>query len=310
MKIDIISGFLGAGKTTLIKKLIQEELRKEKLAIIENEYGEVGIDGSLLKEEQIEVKEITSGCICCSIKGDFKDSILSIVDKYKPERIIIEPSGVAKFSEVLDGIKSANIPGARVNMKIAVVDAQNVEMYMRNFGEFYKNQIMNASTIILSRTQYLNHANVDSICNTLRGINKSCEIIVTPWEQLTSKRILEVCEQKVEKLITTTNLKKPTLVSKASASAIDVFDNWAIETSKAFNKSEIKNILNNLEKDKKHGEILRVKGIVSSTSGKWIKFDFVPNDSQITDYTSDYIGRICVIGKDLNKECIKELFLK
>lgn len=310
MKIDIISGFLGAGKTTLIKKLIQEELKKERLAIIENEYGEVGIDGSLLKEEQIEVKEITSGCICCSIKGDFKDSILSIVDQYKPERIIIEPSGVAKFSEVLEGIKSANIPGARVNMKIAVVDAQNVEMYMRNFGEFYKNQIMSANTIILSRTQYLNHTRIDNICNILRSINKNCELIATPWEQLTSKRILEVCEQKIEKLITTATLKKPALVSKSGASAVDVFDNWAIETSRAFNKNQIRNILHKLEKEKIHGEILRVKGIVSSTSGQWIKFDFVPNDAQITDYSSDYIGRICVIGKDLNKDSIKELFLK
>lgn len=310
MKIDIISGFLGAGKTTLIKKLIKEELKKEKIAIIENEYGEVGIDGNLLKEEQIEVKEITSGCICCSIKGDFEESILSIVNQYKPERIIIEPSGVAKFSEVLDGIKSAGIPGARINMKIAVVDAQNVEMYVRNFGEFYKNQILSANTIILSRTQYLNHTSLDNICNTLKSINKNCELITTPWEQLTGKRILEVCEQRVEKLITTTILKKPTLVSRTGSSAIEVFDNWAIETSRSFNKNEIRNILYKLENDKKLGEILRVKGIVNSTNGKWIKFDFVPNDTQITDYMSDYTGRICVIGKDLNKECIKELFLK
>lgn len=309
MKIDIISGFLGAGKTTLIKKLIKEELKKEKIAIIENEYGEVGIDGSLLKEEQIEVKEITSGCICCSIKGDFKDSILSIVNQYKPERIIVEPSGVAKFSEVLDGIKSANIPNARVNMKVAVVDAQNVEMYIRNFGEFYRNQILSANTIILSRTQYLNHTSLDNICTILKSINKNCELITTPWEELTSKRILEVCEQKVEKLITTT-LKKPTLASRPGASAVEVFDNWAIETSKIFNKNEIKNILHKLENDKRLGEVLRVKGIVNSTSGQWIKFDFVPNDTQITDYTSDYTGRICVIGKDLNKEYIKELFLK
>ncbi|MDU7111057.1 MAG: GTP-binding protein, partial [Clostridium perfringens] len=141
MKVDIISGFLGAGKTTLIKKLLDTLVKDEKVAIVENEYGEVGIDGDLLKDRRIEVKEINSGCICCTIKGDFKQNILDIISNYRPDRIIIEPSGVANFSQVLESIKEAHIEGLRINMKITMVDAQNVHMYMKNFGDFYRSQL-------------------------------------------------------------------------------------------------------------------------------------------------------------------------
>lgn len=310
MKIDVISGFLGAGKTTLIKKLLRDELSKEKIAIIENEYGEVGIDGSLFKEDKVEVKEITSGCICCNIKGDFKESILEIVNQYRPERIIIEPSGVAKLSQIIDSIKSANINGARINMKITVVDAKNVDMYIRNFGEFYKNQIISANTIILSRSQHLKADELDDVCKKIKQINSKATLVTTPWEALTSKRILEVGEQRIEDLITDKAIKRPNNFSKVSLSATEIFDNWTSETSKAFSNLEIKNILKLLEEDTKYGEILRVKGIVKGIDNKWIKFDFIPNDIRIVDYQSDYTGRICVIGKGLNKNHISDLFFK
>ena len=171
MKVDIISGFLGAGKTTLIKKLLDTLVKDEKVAIVENEYGEVGIDGDLLKDRRIEVKEINSGCICCTIKGDYKQNILDIISNYRPDRIIIEPSGVANFSQVLESIKEAHIEGLRINMKITMVDAQNVHMYMKNFGDFYRSQLVNANTIILTRVEKLSDKEITHVCNEIKTIN-------------------------------------------------------------------------------------------------------------------------------------------
>ncbi|MPQ42573.1 CobW family GTP-binding protein [Clostridium tarantellae] len=308
MKIDIISGFLGAGKTTLIKKLISEELKHEKIAIIENEYGEVGIDGGLLKDIGLEVKEITSGCICCNITGDFKESLKLLVNEYRPERIIIEPSGVAKLSEIINSINSAKIEGSRINMKIAVVDAQNIELYSENFGEFYKNQILSAKTIILSRSEKLSQIDLDRVCSLIKDINKKCKIITNSWNGLSSKKILEVAEDKVESLIEHREFKVINN-KKSKVVANDVFDNWGIETNKIYSINKIKEALNKLEQDRNYGQVLRVKGIVKSNNNNWIKFDYVPNEFKIEDYNIDYTGKICVIGKNLNKENIKKLFL-
>ena len=295
MKIDIISGFLGAGKTTLIQKLIDEELYKEKIAIIENEYGEVAIDGTILSSGEIEVKEITSGCICCSITGDFKESIKEIVEKYKPERIIIEPSGVAKFSEVLSSIKSSNLNSVNINMKITLVDASNYKYYLDNFGEFYKNQLESAELIILNRTEALKTEEVDEICNSIKSIKSTLKIITTPLEKMTAKRIMEVAKMQKENL--THEMHK-------------VFENIGIETTKRFNKYKLNKLLNDLDRTDVYGEVLRAKGIVPIEDGKWIQFDYVPKNVDIKDFKSDYTGRICVIGKNLNKNNLKELFLK
>lgn len=319
MKIDIISGFLGAGKTTLIKKLIKEELNKEKIAIIENEYGEVGIDGNLLKNEKIDVKEITSGCICCTITGDFKAAILEIIKQYRPERIIIEPSGVAKLSQVISAVvNNSEIKGARINMKIAVVDIQNLEMYLKNFGEFYINQIVNANTIILSRTQYSNIKELTHASMAIRKLNPNCSIITTPWEEIESKRIIEVAEHKVQEVFKEVNLIKMTLNTPATRGQIkpkhdtanDVFENWGTETPKIFSLSELKKALNSLDDENTYGQVLRAKGIVRIEGNRWVQFDYVPNDIQIVDFSSDYTGRICVIGSKLKKESIGKLFLK
>ncbi|SHK48794.1 GTPase, G3E family [Clostridium cavendishii DSM 21758] len=319
MKIDIISGFLGAGKTTLIKKLIKEELNKEKIAIIENEYGEVGIDGNLLKNEKIDVKEITSGCICCTITGDFKAAIIDIIKEYRPERIIIEPSGVAKLSQVIAAIvNNSELKGARINMKIAVVDIQNLDMYLKNFGEFYINQIVSANTIVLSRTQYSNIKELTHASMAIRKLNPNCSIITTPWEEIESKRIIEVAEHKLKDVFKEVNLIKMPLNTPAirgqirtkNGSADDVFENWGTETPRIFSLKELKQALNALNDKSIYGEVLRAKGIVRIEGNRWVQFDYVPNDIQIVDFSSDYTGRICVIGSKINKEPISKLFLK
>ncbi|AXH51143.1 GTP-binding protein [Clostridium perfringens] len=306
MKVDIISGFLGAGKTTLIKKLLDTLVKDEKVAIVENEYGEVGIDGDLLKDRRIEVKEINSGCICCTIKGDFKQNILDIISNYRPDRIIIEPSGVANFSQVLESIKETHIEGLRINMKITMVDAQNVHMYMKNFGDFYRSQLVNANTIILTRVEKLSDKEITHVCNEIKTINNKANIITTELSKLSPERIIQVSEKKVESLIENIN-KKPKRIGLRRVSAPEFFENWGVETPKTFEYSELVKILNEFQNNK-YGEVLRAKGIIKSKDNKWFKFDFVPNDISIVNYKSDYTGRVCVIGRNLNKDSIDKLF--
>ena len=306
MKVDIISGFLGAGKTTLIKKLLDTLVKDEKVAIVENEYGEVGIDGDLLKDRRIEVKEINSGCICCTIKGDFKQNILDIISNYRPDRIIIEPSGVANFSQVLESIKETHIEGLRINMKITMVDAQNVHTYMKNFGDFYRSQLVNANTIILTRVEKLSDKEITHVCNEIKTINNKANIITTELSKLSPERIIQVSEKKVESLIENIN-KKPKRIGLRRVSAPEFFENWGVETPKTFEYSELVKILNEFQNNK-YGEVLRAKGIIKSKDNKWFKFDFVPNDISIVNYKSDYTGRVCVIGRNLNKDSIDKLF--
>ena len=307
MKVDIISGFLGAGKTTLIKKLLDTLVKKEKIAIVENEYGEVGIDGALFKDRKIEVKEINSGCICCTIKGDFKQNILDIMSNYRPDRIIIEPSGVADFSQVLQSINESNIDGLRINMKITMVDAQNIDMYLRNFGDFYKSQLINANTIILTRVEKLSNKEIIEVCNKIRKVNKKATLITTELDNLSAERIIQVSEKKVENLIENNSIKRPTGIGVKRSIASDMFENWGVETPKSFEYLEILKILNSFNENK-YGEVLRAKGIVKSKEDSWIKFDFVPNDISIVDYKSDYTGRVCIIGRNLKRESIEKLF--
>lgn len=309
MKIDIISGFLGAGKTTLIKKLLSEELSSEKVAIIENEYGEVSIDGNLFRDEKVEVKEISSGCICCSIKGDFKDSINEIIRDYAPTRIIVEPSGVAKLSEVISSINEAKIPDAKINMVATVLDVNNFDSYFKNFGEFYKNQISNAKIVMLSRVDCLSSKEIVSISEKIKSINKTARIITTPWNKLNAKRIIELAELPKEKLDMEIKVSKFSGRLKASTSAPQMFDNWGVETSISFDERNLKVILDKLSDKEKYGEVLRAKGIIPTKNGKWVQFDYVPNEVGIKNFSTDYTGRICVIGKDLNKDGLRKLFL-
>ena len=193
-KIDIISGFLGAGKTTLIKKLIAEAFPGEKLVLIENEFGEIGIDGGFLKEAGIQITEMNSGCICCSLVGDFGEALKEVLEKYSPDRVIIEPSGVGKLSDVIKAVQKIG-DSAVINSTAVVVDAAKCKMYMKNYGEFYNNQIEYAGTIILSRTQNVSDEKLDTCLKMIREKNSEASVITTPWDEIAGKNILEAMEK-------------------------------------------------------------------------------------------------------------------
>ena len=194
-KIDIFSGFLGAGKTTLIKKLLQEALDASKVVLIENEFGEIGIDGGFLKEAGVEIKEMNSGCICCSLVGDFGSSLKEVIETYHPERILIEPSGVGKLSDVMKAVQDVDTDAEVVlNSAVAVVDANKCKMYAKNFGEFFLNQIEHAGTIILSRTADIQEKKLNTALEIIREHNAKAAVITTPWDELDGKKILETIE--------------------------------------------------------------------------------------------------------------------
>ena len=199
VKIDIVSGFLGAGKTTLIKKLLKDAFQGEQVVLIENEFGEIGIDGGFLKESGIEIREMNSGCICCSLVGDFGTSLREVIETYHPQRILIEPSGVGKLSDIIVAVQNvqADIPEMVLNSYTTVVDAKKCKMYMRNFGEFFNNQVECAGAIIMSRTDIADEAKVSETMEMLRSLNKKAAIITTPIDQLEGKKLLEVMENPI-----------------------------------------------------------------------------------------------------------------
>ena len=196
-KIDIVSGFLGAGKTTLIKKMVKEAYQGEKLVLIENEFGEINIDGGFLKDAGIQISEMSSGCICCSLVGDFGKALREVKEQFQPDRILIEPSGVGKLSDVIVAVENtvADIPDMRLNSFVTVADAGKVKVYMKNFGEFYNNQIESAGTIILSRTQKLTQEKLEAAVALLREKNPTAAILTTPWDQLDGKTVLAAVEK-------------------------------------------------------------------------------------------------------------------
>ena len=194
MKIDIYSGFLGAGKTTLIRKMISEAYRGEKLVLIENEFGEIGIDSGFLQDAGINITEMNSGCICCSLVGDFGKALNQVISEYQPDRIVIEPSGVGKLSDVVAAVRKVTNDDVTLGYTVAVVDATKVKVYMKNFGEFYNNQIETASTIVLSRTDNIAQEKLDAAVSLLREHNADAALVTTPWDQLTGQQLLEAME--------------------------------------------------------------------------------------------------------------------
>lgn len=329
-KIDIISGFLGAGKTTLIKKLIAEAFQGEKLVIIENEFGEIGIDGGFLKESGIQITEMNSGCICCSLVGDFSKALKEVLEKYSPDRVIIEPSGVGKLSDVVKAVKNTGST-VNINSTAVVVDASKCKMYMKNYGEFYNNQVEYAGTIVLSRTQKISEEKLNTCLKLIREKNSEASVITTPWNDIDGKQILEAMEK--------INSLEKELVEEEHHHhhhhedeeechchehehehehdhhhdhhhhhADEVFTSWGIETAHKFTEEELQNIINKLSTEKSYGEVLRAKGIVQSTDGDWFHFDIVPEETELRKGTADFTGRVCVIGSNLNEEAIKELF--
>ncbi len=327
-KVDIVSGFLGAGKTTLIKKLLAEALGGEQVVLIENEFGEIGIDGGFLKESGIQIREMNSGCICCSLVGDFGKSLEEVLHTYHPDRIIIEPSGVGKLSDVMAAVKNATAgEDVILNSASVVVDVMKCRMYMKNFGEFFNNQIESAGTVVLSRTGTCSPAKLSQALDLIRGVNDHATIVTTPWEQLTGQQMLETLEAKgsfAEELMR--EVEEHSQEEDACCHdhehehdhdheghhhhhADEVFTSWGFETPKAFRAEELEDILTALGDEEKYGMILRAKGMVPDRSSEsWLYFDMVPEEKEIREGKPDVTGKICVIGSKIREENLAELF--
>ena len=338
-KIDIVSGFLGAGKTTLIKKLLKDALADTKVVLIENEFGEIGIDGGFLKEAGIEIKEMNSGCICCSLVGDFGTSLREVMKTYTPERILIEPSGVGKLSDVMKAVQNViDEKDVTLSSAVAVVDASKCKMYMKNFGEFFSNQIAHAGTIILSRTGSVSEEKLNTCISLIREHNEKAVIITTPWEELDGRDILETIEgaRDLEAELMAQVMEHhhehgcghhhehehgPDCTCGCHDHdhehhhdhhhhADDIFTSWGMETPSAYDKNEIERILEELDKEETYGLVLRAKGMVPDVSGGWIYFDYVPEERNVREGKPDVTGKFCVIGSGLKEDALKALFRK
>ena len=345
-KIDIISGFLGAGKTTLIKKLIEQAFKGEKLVLIENEFGEIGIDGGFLKDAGVQITEMNSGCICCSLVGDFGTALKQVITDYTPDRIIIEPSGVGKLSDVIKAVKDVSGDlDVELDSYTTVADVSKVKIYMKNFGEFFNNQIESANTIILSRTQTTTQDKIEKAVAMIREKNDHATIITTPWDEIDGAAIREAMQ----------NYKslEETMMDEAKKGhdhdhdhgdectcgchdhdhhhdhddecgcgchdhhhdheghhhADDVFTSWGLENVGVMKKEDLQKILDDLAYGDKYGEVLRAKGMVpSEEKGVWLHFDMVPEQAEIREGAPEYTGRLCVIGSKLDEHALEELF--
>ena len=342
-KIDIFSGFLGAGKTTLIKKLIAEGYKGEKLVLIENEFGEIGIDGGFMKNSGVQVNEMNSGCICCSLAGDFSASLKEVLERFEPDRILIEPSGVGKLSDVMRAVKDAEVELELCGCT-AVVDAKKCKMYMKNFGEFFNNQIENATSIILSHTASLSQDKIDAVITLVREHNKDAVIVTTDWDDISGEKILDAIYQKNSLKTELSHLEHEHHHHHHDDDcdcgchdhehehhhhhhdddcdcgchdhehehhhhhhADEIFTSFGKETAKKFTAKEIETALSALQDEEKYGVILRAKGIVAADD-EWIYFDYVPGECDVRTGEADVIGRLCVIGSKINEPALCELF--
>ena len=344
-RVDIFSGFLGAGKTTLIKKLIKEAYKGEKLVLIENEFGEIGIDGSFLKEAGIEIKEMNSGCICCSLQGDFKKSLNMVVDQYHPDRIIIEPTGVGALSTVIDAVLDCGAD-LKVGGLTTVVDVTKCKKYLKNFGEFFSDQVETANVILLSRTKTATAEQVEDAVELLSLKNANATIMTADWDELDGKEILSVIEgrdmlkEELEKLVHehVEECDDPDCSCHDHDHehhhhdddddhehhhhdhddhdhehhhhhhADEMFTSWGRETAKRFAEADLKAMIEALNDENKFGMVLRAKGIVESTDGTWFHFDYTPGEMDIRRGAAAPTGMLCVIGHDLKEDEVEKLF--
>lgn len=309
-KIDIFSGFLGAGKTYLMKKLIEEGAYEEKIAIIENEFGEVSIDAEILKGTNIDIKEINSGCICCQVTGDFKEAILEVISNYNPSRIIIEPSGVAKLTDIIKIFNEKEIKSrTEIHNVITVIDPEKYDRYIENFKEFYLDQIKNAKKIVISRTQKIPKTKVLEVKEKLEKLNKKATIIYGDFEKLNGNFILNYDENKKigineVKGIRASFSKKESGNKKAK----EVFESFAIYPTLKLSKEELKSKFDFISKSQNYGDIIRAKGIVKLQDGTIGQFDFVKEEFVIREIDDKGKNVISFIGVNLKKEELKGFF--
>ena len=356
-KIDVFSGFLGAGKTTLIKKLIAEAYTGEQLVLIENEFGEIGIDGGFLQEAGINITEMNSGCICCSLVGDFGKALRQVMDTYHPDRILIEPSGVGKLSDVIRAVQDLQMPDVVLNGFTTVVDAAKAKMYMKNFGEFFNNQVEHASAIILSRTGGMKQDKLDACVALLREKNPTATIVTTPWDELDGKQLLAAMERRDTLSAALEELAEEQehhhhhyehgeecgchdhehhhhehgeecgcgchdhehhhhergeecgcgCHDHEHHHADEVFTSWGRETAHPYEQQELAAALQALDTGD-YGQVLRAKGIVAGTDGKWLHFDYVPGEVEVRTGAAGVTGRLCVIGAELKENALTSLF--
>lgn len=324
-KVDIISGFLGAGKTTFIKLLIENVFAGEKLVLIENEFGEIGIDGGFLKDAGIKITEMNSGCICCTLVGDFSKALRKVIEEYHPDRVLIEPSGVGKLSDVSKAIehvkKEADI---EIEGRITIVDGKKAKLYLKNFGEFFKDQVAYANTIVVSRTQMMEDHSIEECVKMLREENKEASIISTSWDKLSKEAIEHALSPNTQLEGIFEEEKCPVCSHEHHHEgacgcghehhhhhhhhADEIFTSWGQETAHKYTEEELDFLLKALSETEGYGTILRAKGIVEMENGSWKQFDLVPQEYEVRESTADYTGRLCVIGTDLKEDELTELF--
>ena len=342
IKVDIISGFLGAGKTAFIKALIEKVFRGEKIVLIENEFGEIGIDSRFMQNCGIEVTEMNSGCICCTLVGDFAEALKKVAAEFEPDRIIIEPSGVGKLSDVAAAVAEIQeSAGMELDGKITVVDGKKVKMYMKNFGEFYNDQIEHAGTIVVSRTQMMDEDRLSECMHLIREKNEHAAVITTPWDQLSGEIIQSALdahdhdhhedhhhghehhhhnhhdhhhehhhEHAHHDHHHHHDHDHDHHDHHDHHHADEIFSSWGIETVHRFDRNELADALKLMGMSDSFGTVLRAKGIVEGADGQWMEFDMVPEETEIRDCEPDYTGRICVIGTDLNTADLEKVFGK
>lgn len=337
-KVDVVSGFLGAGKTTFIKKLLADVIKGEKVVLIENEFGEIAVDGGFLKDAGVEIKEMSQGCICCSLVGDFAKSLKEILVDYTPDRIIIEPSGVGKLSDVLKAIGDVESElNVENNSAVTVVDARKCKLYHKNFGEFFNNQIQFASTVILSRTDLADQKTIDEATEVIRELNPTATIITTQLDLLSPDKLMEILESPVD-------LKTEMLAElhdehehhhhehhhhhhgeeecddpecechhhheHGHHHADEVFESWGRENAPCMSEAKLSDILHKLADTEEFGTVIRAKGMIPAdeTKKEWLYFDVVPGEVEIRKGEPDLTGKVCVIGPELNEEKLEEAF--
>ncbi len=332
-KVDIISGFLGAGKTTFIKQLIEKVYAGEQLVLIENEFGEIGIDGGFLQDAGVQITEMNSGCICCTLVGDFTKALQQVLEDYHPDRVMIEPSGVGKLSDIVKAIeKVKQVADIEIDGRITVVDGKKAQMYLKNFGEFFLDQVAHASTIVISRTQLMQDDKVEACVRMLREQNEDATIISTPWDELDADAIRRALDHgtSLESLLEEKYADQYAPGEEEEEhhhhhhdhdhdhdhhhhdhedhDADDVFTSWGKETPHKYTDEELDEIVKALSGQDGYGTILRAKGIIAMADGSWKQFDLVPEESEVRDGTADYTGRVCVIGTDLEEDALAALF--